>query len=61
MTEGSFKGVEGIKIFTRQWQPAAKPHAVVVISHGFNAHSGQYEWEEIPRRPPERSASARAT
>jgi alpha-beta hydrolase superfamily lysophospholipase len=44
MTEGSFKGVEGIKIFTREWQPAGKPHAVVVISHGFNAHSGQYEW-----------------
>src|SRR5215467_1229085 len=44
MTEGSFKGVDGIKIFTREWQPAGKPHAVVVISHGFNAHSGQYEW-----------------
>src|SRR6476469_2269515 len=44
MTEGTFKGVEGIKIFTREWQPAGKPHAVVVISHGFNAHSGQYEW-----------------
>jgi alpha-beta hydrolase superfamily lysophospholipase len=44
MTEGSFKGVEGLKIFTREWQPAGKPHAVVVISHGFNAHSGQYEW-----------------
>ena len=24
MTEGSFKGVEGIKIFTREWQPAGK-------------------------------------
>ena len=44
MTEGSFEGVGGIKIFTREWQPAGKPHAVVVISHGFNAHSGQYEW-----------------
>src|SRR5687768_16788377 len=44
MTEGSFQGVDGIKIFTREWQPAGKPHGVVVISHGFNAHSGQYEW-----------------
>ena len=44
MTEGSFEGVGGIKIFTREWQPPGKPHAVVVISHGFNAHSGQYEW-----------------
>ena len=25
MTEGSFKGVDGIKIFTREWQPASKP------------------------------------
>ena len=44
MTEGSFQGVGGIKIFTREWQPAGKPHAVVVISHGLNAHSGLYEW-----------------
>ena len=43
MTEGSFKGIDGIKIFTRERQPAGKPRAVVVISHGFNAHSGQYE------------------
>ena len=44
MTEGSFEGVGGIKIFTREWQPAGKPHGVVVISHGLNAHSGLYEW-----------------
>src|SRR5215831_1519427 len=44
MTEGSFKGVDGLKIFTREWRPAGQPRAVVVISHGFNAHSGQYEW-----------------
>jgi alpha-beta hydrolase superfamily lysophospholipase len=44
MTEGSFRGVDGIEIFTREWQPAGKPRAVVVISHGFNAHSGHYEW-----------------
>jgi acylglycerol lipase len=44
MTEGAFEGVGGIKIFTRAWQPAGEPHGVVVISHGFNSHSGQYEW-----------------
>src|SRR5262245_27755268 len=42
--EGSFKGVEGVNIFTRAWQPAGKPRGVVVISHGLNAHSGLYEW-----------------
>jgi acylglycerol lipase len=44
MTEGSFKGVENVKIFTREWQPAGEPLGVVVISHGLNAHSGLYEW-----------------
>ena len=44
MTEGSFEGVEGLKIFTREWQPAGEPLGVVVISHGLNAHSGLYEW-----------------
>jgi acylglycerol lipase len=44
MTEGSFEGVGGVKIFTREWQPAGDPRGVVVISHGLNAHSGLYEW-----------------
>lgn len=44
MTEGSFEGVDGVKIFTREWQPATKARGVVVISHGLNAHSGLYEW-----------------
>jgi len=44
MTEGSFEGVGGVTIFTREWQPAGKPHGVVVISHGLNAHGGLYEW-----------------
>jgi acylglycerol lipase len=44
MTDGSFEGVEGVKIFTREWQPAGEPRGVLVISHGLNAHSGLYEW-----------------
>src|SRR5215470_17343725 len=40
---GSFEGVEGVKIFTREWQPDGKARGVVVISHGLNAHSGLYE------------------
>lgn len=44
MAEGTFEGVGGVKIFTREWQPAGKPHGVVVISHGLNAHSGLYQW-----------------
>jgi len=44
MTEGSFEGVGGLKIATRAWRPEGTPRGVVVISHGFNAHSGQYAW-----------------
>ena len=44
MIEGNFEGVGGIKIFTREWQPAGVPRGVVVISHGLNAHSGLYAW-----------------
>jgi alpha-beta hydrolase superfamily lysophospholipase len=44
MLESSFKGVGGLSIFTRTWRPAGTPRGVVVISHGFNSHSGQYFW-----------------
>src|SRR5262245_39336210 len=44
MTEGSFQGVGGLKIVTRSWRPQGTPRAVVIIVHGFNSHSGQYEW-----------------
>jgi acylglycerol lipase len=42
--EGSFKGVGGLTIHTRTWLPDAAPRAVVVIVHGFNSHSGHYQW-----------------
>lgn len=35
---------DGLQIFLRSWKPADAPTAVVVICHGFNAHSGQYAW-----------------
>ena len=44
MTEGHFIGSRGLKIFTRSWRPATRPSAVLVIVHGFNAHSGRYAW-----------------
>jgi acylglycerol lipase len=44
MGEGTFEGVGKLKIFTRSWRPPGKPRGVVVISHGFNSHSGQYLW-----------------
>ena len=44
MDQGSFEGVGGLKIFTRSWHPATTPRAVIVIVHGFNSHSGYYQW-----------------
>lgn len=45
MHESSFRGAGGLKIFTRAWRPTTgQPRAVVVIVHGFNSHSGQYQW-----------------
>jgi alpha-beta hydrolase superfamily lysophospholipase len=42
-TEDRFDGVKGMRIFYRSWRPAGAK-AVVIVSHGFNAHSGQYLW-----------------
>ena len=44
MNEATIEGKDGLKIHVREWQPAQKPSAVVVIVHGFKAHGGLYEW-----------------
>ncbi|HEX3140496.1 MAG TPA: alpha/beta fold hydrolase, partial [Rhizobacter sp.] len=44
-SQSSFAGIGGLTIFTRSWRPrSGAPRAVLVISHGFNSHSGQYAW-----------------
>ena len=32
------------KLFVRAWRPSGAPRAIVAICHGFNAHSGVYDW-----------------
>ena len=44
MKESSFKGVGGLKIATRSLQPKVKPRAIMILIHGFNAHSGYMQW-----------------
>lgn len=44
MKESSFEGVGGLKIHTRSWQPDAATRAVMILVHGFNAHSGYMVW-----------------
>jgi len=43
MKQETFDGKDGLKLFLRSWRPGA-PRAVVVLVHGFKAHSGLYEW-----------------
>jgi alpha-beta hydrolase superfamily lysophospholipase len=42
--EEMLKGASGLKIFTRSWRPDGPARGVVAIVHGFNSHSGYYEW-----------------
>ncbi|MBC7901310.1 MAG: lysophospholipase [Saprospiraceae bacterium] len=44
MNEGTFDGVGGLNIFWRSWRPEGTPRAVIALIHGFNAHSGYFEW-----------------
>lgn len=44
MNEDRFQSTGGANIFMRYWRPAEPARAAIVIVHGFNAHSGHYEW-----------------
>jgi acylglycerol lipase len=44
MTESSFAGVGGLRIFTRSWQPEGGPRGVMILIHGFNSHSEYMVW-----------------
>jgi alpha-beta hydrolase superfamily lysophospholipase len=42
--EETLEGTGGVRLFARSWRPAQAPRAVVAIVHGFNSHSGYYQW-----------------
>ena len=44
MGEETFEGTHGTRLFARTWRPEGKPRALVVVHHGFLAHSGLYDW-----------------
>jgi|KBSSwiStaDraftv2_1062776.scaffolds.fasta_scaffold498986_1 alpha-beta hydrolase superfamily lysophospholipase len=44
MKESSFEGVGGLRIATRSWRPDGTPRAVMILIHGFNAHSAYMTW-----------------
>ncbi|RFS20476.1 lysophospholipase [Chitinophaga silvatica] len=35
---------DGTKVFYRNWKSLNEPKGLVVIAHGFNSHSGYYQW-----------------
>lgn len=43
-SEETVNGKDGKQIFFRSWHPPGPPSALVVICHGVNSHSGQYDW-----------------
>lgn len=44
MHESSFEGVGGLRIATKSWKPQGSPRAIMILIHGFNAHSGYMVW-----------------
>ncbi len=44
MSREMFAGEGDVALFLRTWRPVQAPRAVVVIVHGYKAHSGLYEW-----------------
>jgi len=40
----TFQTSDGYNIFYRNWEATETPKAVIVIVHGFNSHSGYYQW-----------------
>ena len=40
--EQTFKGAEGVELFSACWRPLGEPRAVVVLVHGIGEHSGRY-------------------
>ncbi|NIG54785.1 alpha/beta hydrolase [Chitinophaga sp. Cy-1792] len=39
----TFISTDGLNVFYRNWN-TANPKALVIIAHGFNSHSGYYQW-----------------
>lgn len=45
MAEQQLESAGGLKIFVRSWRPEGRvARGVVVLVHGFNSHSGYYQW-----------------
>lgn len=43
MNEEMFEGSGGVQLFARSWRPDGPARAVIVLVHGFKAHSGMFD------------------
>jgi alpha-beta hydrolase superfamily lysophospholipase len=43
-TTGTFLSDDRLKISYRNWKPVGTPKAILVFAHGFNSHSGYFQW-----------------
>ncbi|AUD05575.1 alpha/beta hydrolase [Spirosoma pollinicola] len=43
-TTSNFNNQAGLKIFTRTWLPQQDAKGTLILVHGFNSHSGYYQW-----------------
>ncbi|WP_073084904.1 alpha/beta hydrolase [Chitinophaga jiangningensis] len=43
MQTATFTAADGLNVYYRNWK-AANPTAVVILAHGFNSHSGYFQW-----------------
>lgn len=45
MPEEQLESTDNLKIFVRSWRPEGRAvRGVIVLVHGFNSHSGYYQW-----------------
>ncbi len=40
----TFQTPDGLNVFYRHWEAVSSPKAVLVLVHGFNSHSGYFQW-----------------
>ncbi|RDC65546.1 alpha/beta hydrolase [Adhaeribacter pallidiroseus] len=40
----TFTTPDGLHVFYRRWEAAGSPKALMVLVHGFNSHSGYFQW-----------------
>ena len=43
MSEWTWKSRDGLEMFSRSWEPAGEPSAVICLVNGLGEHIGRYD------------------